>query len=306
MHPPGGCKKKYPRVKNRSWKIEIIAFKALLIPCLITAVIKPITDFMAACIITGRGCNISILFSLLVKTSHRLMTRTTFLLLLYCNMVTVQAWSQKPAADSLPQMATVNVSVTSMKGQARKGEVIIFRGEKTGRMINGISDAAGKIKQLLPPGDTYNVSVKSISDTTRYAILTVPTLEKDEYFSEDFWVKIKFDPAKSYRLDNVHFDTDKASLRPDSYTELSELLDYLQRHEEIKVEIAGHTDNVGTDAHNLKLSQDRAGAIVRYLTGKGIKVNRLTAKGYGATQPAADNAAEEGRQMNRRTEVRIL
>ena len=234
------------------------------------------------------------------------MNRTVLIGLLAFFLAPLQAWQQSSAPDSTGKLATVNVTITSMKGEPRKGEVIIFRGEKTGRMINGISDGAGKIKQLLPPGDTYNVSVKSISDTTRYAILTVPELEKDEYFSEAFWVKIKFDPARSYRLDNVHFDTDKASLRPDSYSELAELLDYLQRHEEIKIEIAGHTDNAGGDAHNLKLSQDRANAIVKYLMSKGIKATRLIARGYGASQPVSDNATEEGRQQNRRTEVRIL
>lgn len=234
------------------------------------------------------------------------MTRIPLLLLLCCFLFSTVLRAQQQPVDSFPKTATVNVSVTSMKGQPRKSEVIIFRGEKTGRIINGISDAAGKIKQLLPPGDTYQVSVKSISDTTRYAVITVPTLEADEYFTEDFWVTIKFDPARSYRLDNVHFDTDKASLRSDSYIQLAELLDYLQRHEDVKAEIAGHTDNVGTDASNLKLSQDRAMTIVKYLAGKGIKAARLTAKGYGATEPVADNTSEEGRQKNRRTEVRFL
>jgi OmpA-OmpF porin, OOP family len=230
------------------------------------------------------------------------MIRTAFLLLLVCNGI---AQAQQPTIDSFPKVATVNVTVTNMKGQPRKGEQVLFRGE-TGKIISSISDAAGKIKQLLPPGDTYNVSVKSISDTTKYAIITVPALGEDEYFTGPFWVNIKFEPARNYRLDNVHFDTDKASLRPDSYTELSELLDYLRRHEEIKIEIAGHTDNVGTDAHNLKLSQDRANTIRNYLISKGIKPIRLTAKGYGTAQPVADNNSTEGRQLNRRTEVRIL
>jgi OmpA-OmpF porin, OOP family len=230
------------------------------------------------------------------------MLRTTLALLLL-NTGIIRA--QQPVIDSFPKVATVNVTVTNMKGQPKKGEQVLFRGE-SGKILSGISDAAGKIKQLLPPGDTYNVSVKSISDTTKYAIITVPALAEDEYFTEPFWVNIKFEPARSYRLDNVHFDTDKASLRSDSYTELSELLEYLQRHEEIKIEIAGHTDNVGTDAHNLKLSQDRANTIRNYLISKGVKAIRLTAKGYGAAQPVADNNSAEGRQLNRRTEVRIL
>lgn len=186
------------------------------------------------------------------------------------------------------------------------GEEVIFRGELSGKMWSAFSDAKGKIKQTLPPGDNYNVSLKSISDTTKYAVLQVPKLEADEYFTEPFWVNIQIEPARSYRLDNVHFDTDKASLRPDSYTQLNELLEYLQRHSTTNIEIAGHTDNTGTAAHNSKLSQDRANTIRDYLVKKGIKANRVTAKGYGDSQPVADNATEEGRQLNRRTEVRIL
>src|SRR5258706_5794056 len=228
------------------------------------------------------------------------MTRTTLLLLLIMASGLVNARQQKPLSDSFPKMATVNVIVTDMKIRPRKGEEVIFRGENSGKIFSGFSDAAGKIKQVLPPGDSYNVSVKSITDTTRYTIITVPALAEDEYFTEPFWVNIKFDPPRHYRLDNVHFDFDKASLRPDSYDQLKELLEWLQRHEEIKIEIAGHTDNIGSDAHNLKLSQDRANTIRNYLTGKGIKAIRLTAKGYGATEPVADNSTEEGRQLNRR------
>jgi OmpA-OmpF porin, OOP family len=234
------------------------------------------------------------------------MTRITLLLLLFVFTSIIHAQQQKPVSDSLPKMATVNVTVTDMKARPRKGEEVIFRGENTGKIFSGLSDATGKIKQILPPGDSYNVSVKSINDTTKYTIITVPALAEDEYFTDPFWVNIKFEPPRHYRLDNVHFDFDKATLRSDSYTQLTELLEYLQRHEDVKIEIAGHTDNVGSDTHNLKLSQERANTIRNYLIGKGIKATRLTAKGYGATMPVADNSTEEGRQLNRRTEVRIL
>ncbi len=214
---------------------------------------------------------------------------------------------QQPVAiDTSGRIATVNVFVTDKKAGPRKGEEILFRGEKSGKTFSGITGADGKFVQLLPPGDQYHVSVKSISDTTRYLILAVPSLEEDEYFTEPFWVNVKFDPPQKYRLDRVYFDIDKSSLRPDSYPELEELLLYLQRHEVIRVEIAGHTDNTGTPAHNLQLSQARANAIVKYLTGKGINAARLQAKGYGADQPVADNTTEKGKQLNRRTEVRIL
>ncbi len=229
-------------------------------------------------------------------------------LLLLTGLYTIQIHAQRDAVliDSTGKMATVNVTVTDLKAGPRKGEVVLFRGEKSTKTISGITGANGKFNQLLPPGDNYHVSVKSISDTTQYMILAVPALEADEFFTEPFWVNVKFDPPRKYRLDKVYFDIDKASLRPESYPELEDLLLYLQRHDEIRMEIAGHTDNTGTAAHNLQLSQARADAIVKWLTGKGIKPGRLQSKGYGAGQPVAENDTEKGRQLNRRTEVRVL
>lgn len=133
--------------------------------------------------------------------------------------------------------------------------------------------------------------------------LPVPALKADEYFTGPFWVNVKFDPPRQYRLDHVHFDVDRAGLRPDLYTRLEELLTYLQRHEDIRIEIAGHTGNTGTPGHNLKLSQDRANWILKYMVSKGIKPARLRARGYGAEKPVAENSTEKGKQLNRRTEV---
>jgi OmpA-OmpF porin, OOP family len=228
----------------------------------------------------------------------------TILLLLFISLTRANA--QKPAIDSFPRIATCNVTVTNLQMKPQKGEEVIFRGEKTDTLIRGFSNAAGKIKIMLPPGDKYIVSLKAISDSTKYAVVSIPTLGEDEYFTDPYSVNIKFELARSYRLDNVHFDIDKATLRPGSYEQLTDLFEYLQRHPEIKVEIAGHTDNTGAAAHNLKLSQDRANTIRNYLLKKGIKATQVTAKGYGANDPVADNDTEEGRQLNRRTEVRIL
>jgi len=119
-------------------------------------------------------------------------------------------------------------------------------------------------------------------------------------------VEIEFEPPRSFTLDNVHFDTGKPALRPESFKELNEIAEYMRWRKEERYEISGHTDNVGKDDDNLKLSQARANAVKEYLVKKGIKAVRLTAKGYGHSQPVADNSTEEGRQANRRTELKIL
>jgi outer membrane protein OmpA-like peptidoglycan-associated protein len=80
----------------------------------------------------------------------------------------------------------------------------------------------------------------------------------------------------------------------------------LKKNPSLKIEISGHTDDVGNEQSNLKLSQSRAEAVKNYLTEKGITADRLTAKGYGKSKPIALNSTEEGRKQNRRTEFTVL
>ena len=107
-------------------------------------------------------------------------------------------------------------------------------------------------------------------------------------------------------LNNVFFDTDKFILKPESYIELNKLVDLLQQNTGIRIEISGHTDNVGGKEHNEKLSSNRAKAVADYLISKGIASNRLTSIGYGYSKPIATNETEVGRAQNRRTEFRII
>ncbi len=107
-------------------------------------------------------------------------------------------------------------------------------------------------------------------------------------------------------LSNLFFDTGKAVLRPESRTELDKLQQFFKANPSLKVEIAGHTDNVGSSSANLKLSQERANAVVSYLVSKGIARTVFKAQGYGDSQPAVANTTEENRQLNRRIELRVL
>lgn len=107
-------------------------------------------------------------------------------------------------------------------------------------------------------------------------------------------------------LHNIFFQSNQYSLEPASVTELDKLVKLMQDNPALKIEIAGHTDNVGSDKDNIALSTNRAKAVVKYLTDKGININRLTSKGYGETQPIAPNDTEEGRAANRRTVFRIV
>jgi outer membrane protein OmpA-like peptidoglycan-associated protein len=106
-------------------------------------------------------------------------------------------------------------------------------------------------------------------------------------------------------LNNIFFAFNKADLNEKSFSELNEIVKFLKDNPSVKVEISGHTDNVGNEAYNKQLSLQRAQAVVDYLSSHGIEVNRLTQKGYGSQKPLKPNDLEENRQANRRIEFRI-
>lgn len=107
------------------------------------------------------------------------------------------------------------------------------------------------------------------------------------------------------QLQDITFETGKADLKPESNEELDRLVSLLEGNQTIKVEISAHTDDVGNDDSNLKLSEKRAKTVVDYLTKKGIKGERMTAKGYGETQPLVANDTDENKAKNRRVQFKI-
>ena len=111
---------------------------------------------------------------------------------------------------------------------------------------------------------------------------------------------------KKFVLENVYFDSGKAEFLKDSDASLFLLLTFLEDNPKVKIEISGHTDDIGEEAYNQDLSERRAKNVLSYLTDNGIKESRLTSIGYGESQPIAGNNSTAGRKKNRRTEVKIL
>ena len=109
--------------------------------------------------------------------------------------------------------------------------------------------------------------------------------------------------AREIRItQQIHFETNKATIKPDSFAILDAVRDALVQNPKLTLEVQGHTDNVGSAAHNAKLSQARSESVRKYLIGHGIEPARLVAKGYGLTQPIVPNSTAENRAMNRRVQ----
>jgi len=231
----------------------------------------------------------------------------TFITFFYLVVFIVKIYAQNPVLtkDTI-KTAPVDVTVIDSKKAPRQGEKIIFTGQKTGKFFQGRTNKAGKLSIALPVGDEYAVVLYALTDSTHFGTLPIPPLAGTQFYKDPFVVEIKYEPAKVFTLNDVHFDFGKATLREESFKQLDELYEYLKWKETCKVEIAGHTDNVGADNENLFLSQKRAETVKAWLVKKGIQPARIIAKGYGANRPVADNTTEEGRQQNRRTEVIIL
>jgi OOP family OmpA-OmpF porin len=108
---------------------------------------------------------------------------------------------------------------------------------------------------------------------------------------------------KTLVLEGVNFEFNSAKLTPASLTILDKVAASLRDWPEVKVEVGGHTDSVGADAYNAKLSQQRAESVITYLQGAGVAAERMKAKGYGEAKPIADNKTDAGRAKNRRVEL---
>jgi len=204
--------------------------------------------------------------------------------------------------EATEKMALINLEVTDFKEKPHPNESVVFISKTTGKKFWVKTDMNGKGKLILPEGDTYDIEYRDFMEQQNYSTITIP----DQPGAFTYELKIKFEPAKTYTLRNVHFETGKAILTSVSFKALNELVEALKAKPNLIIEIAGHTDNVGSFETNLKLSQARAESVRNYLLSKGIAAYRVQAKGYADTQPVASNDTEEGRAKNRRTEVRIL
>ncbi|MBX2881269.1 MAG: OmpA family protein [Granulosicoccus sp.] len=159
--------------------------------------------------------------------------------------------------------------------------------------LSGTIDQGESLDPLLD--DLHEITgVRTIKDRVRVVNPAMQESQASEQFQQ-----LLGDIATQ----TVDFQAGSALFTEESESALSALLKVMSTHSEQRIRIEGHTDNTGSDSVNLRLSQDRAAAVAQYLSQRGIDPDRLIVKGYGSTQPIADNDSEAGRSANRRIEI---
>ncbi len=194
----------------------------------------------------------------------------------------------KNADDNQPLMASLYFY--------RPNESVPFYAEK--------SDSVGNYKVKFDEEGPFHIEARAegyffLNDTVRFE--EADSLHK----SVDFILKPMKRGAKIV-VENILFNSGKATLKPSSFTELDKLATLLTENSDIKIEVSGHTDNVGSAAINKKISKARALTVRNYLVTKGVEEERLTYEGYGFDQPIANNSTAEGRAQNRRVEIKVI
>ena len=201
------------------------------------------------------------------------------------------------------QTVDIEGEIKDEKGNPLKAKIEIVN-NATGEVIaRTTADKLGKYLAKLKGGKNYGITVSSDGFLFQSINLDIPP-GKDKLKLPPITLK-KIEAGKNIVLNNIFFDFDKATLRPDSKPELDRVANVLKDNPSMKIEISGHTDNKGSATYNLKLSEARAKSVVDYLITTGIEKARLSFKGYGFLKPIASNETEEGRQQNRRTEFKV-
>lgn len=203
--------------------------------------------------------------------------------------------------------------VKDENGSVPKDIEITVTDNETGKLagVYRPNSKTGQYLFILTPGKNYNISYEA--DGFLFYSENRDIAKKTNYY--EIYKAIQLPPiivGSKMVLNNVFFDFDKATLRKSSNVELRNINRFLTKYPKVVIEISGYTDSKGTPEYNLKLSNDRAAAVVNYLVAKGVNKTRIVYKGYGETSPNAPNQNAdgtdnpEGRQLNRRVELKII
>jgi OOP family OmpA-OmpF porin len=189
------------------------------------------------------------------------------------------------------------------------GIVISLTGPDGKKYYTEETDADGYAELLVPVGQRYDVVYLSLGRRDVAARVTVTSEPRQNIRLTLRYKRIDALPSETgerFVLEGIYFDTGKATIRPESFTRLDSVVEYMTYKPSARIEISGHSDNVGNPKKNKALAEKRAQACREYLISKGVDGERISAVGYGDERPIASNDTEEGRQQNRRIEATEL
>lgn len=217
-------------------------------------------------------------------------------------IASVDSVKQSPAEELPPNQIRVFGKITNSKtGEVIQQASVFFSAPQSNESAQSTSNSGYRID--VKPSEEYTIKVEAPG--------YVSALEKLHVSADDIRqleMNFKLQPLEvgtTVNLKNVLFEQGKTMLLSESYPELDLVVSFLKRNSNVKIELAGHTDNRGIPAQNVKLSQARVDKVKEYMISKGIDRKRITGKGYGGSKPIASNDSEETRQLNRRVEFII-
>ena len=198
-------------------------------------------------------------------------------------------------------------TVTDALSKAPVNAIIVITDNEKNEIVSTFqsNSKTGRYLVSLPSGRNYGIAVTMEGYLFFSENVDLPKSKTYQEIIKDIELN-KLEVGQKIVLKNIFYDFDKATLRNLSISELDRLVKLLELNPSLRIEISSHTDNVGSAAYNVKLSTNRALSVINYLEKKGIKMDRLEYKGYGFTDPIAPNDTDQGRQLNRRTEFKIL
>ncbi len=212
--------------------------------------------------------------------------------------------SEEPVEEVPQRYITFFGRVTDEAGNPVSTD-INFSGSHDGEIYKNVatSDSTGHFEITLPWADPYYVVI----DPDGFMLYQqyIPAPADDQPVNINFVIQ-RLEVQKVFIFNNIQFDFDKATLRPESYPILDDIVITMLNNPELIVEISGHTCNIGKASYNQGLSERRAKAVVEYITGKGVEADRLTWAGFGESKPLNENKTKEDRALNRRVEVKVL
>ena len=197
--------------------------------------------------------------------------------------------------------------VTNSKTKEAVGGYVMVEDLNTNELIavSKSNSATGKYLVVLPAGKTYSVSANKEGFFFHSELFDILSTSKFQTIKKDIELK-PIEKGAKIVLNNIFFETGKATITSQSSLELEKAIDLMKANPTMIIEVGGHTDNVGDDAFNMKLSHDRAKSVREYIVNGGLASDRIQAKGYGESNPIATNDTEDGKKSNRRTEFIIL